>query len=270
MTTPDVLLAEVVAERPLTHLEARALVDSIRTDVADVGKRIEVAYLGQSWIALGYGSWDALCEAEFSGARLRIPREDRAEQVQSLRSTGLSTRSIASALGVSKDTVARDLSGVASETPDSSIVGQDGKRYAPTRPRTSPASAPAAATAAQPASTDAGEAATPEEFLAQREPGNVLSPEDWQAQPEPNPLAAARAEVARQPAMVATAGIDYLRKARKAFEAAGTSAAIVADLDNDNLVDRTGDWLHELDATLPLLNDLTTRLRRRNLRSVKP
>lgn len=135
---------------------------------------------------------------------------------------------------------------------------------------TSPASASAAATAAQSASTNAGEPATPEEFLAQRDTSEVLSPEDWQAQPEPNPLAAARAEVARQPAMVATAGIDYLRKARKAFEAAGTSAAIVADLDNDNLVDRTGDWLHELDATLPLLNDLTTRLRRRNLRSVKP
>lgn len=63
--TADLLLSTVVQQRDLNEVEARALVDGIRVDVTDLGERIGTAYLGRAWVALGYPSWDALCEAEF-------------------------------------------------------------------------------------------------------------------------------------------------------------------------------------------------------------
>ena len=120
----------------LSHDEARLLVDSIRVDVANIGERIVAAYLGQAWIALGYVSWDALCDIEFEGAQLRVPREDRVEQVQSLRSAGLSTRAIGAALGVGVATVHRDLATVPSGTVDApmSVRSINGKTYPATQP----------------------------------------------------------------------------------------------------------------------------------------
>ena len=122
----------------LTHDDARLLVDSIRVDVADIGERIVAAYLGQAWIALGYVSWDALCDTEFEGAQLRVPREDRVEQVQSLRSTGLSSRAISAALGIAKGTVANDLRSSPAQdwapAAPTSIRALDGKTYPATQP----------------------------------------------------------------------------------------------------------------------------------------
>lgn len=147
--TADVLLADVVQERDLNEVEARYLVDGMRRDVSDLGERIATAYIGRAWIALGYSSWDTLCDAEFDGARLRIPREQRVEQVQSLRSAGLSTRAIGSALGVGEATVRRDLSSTAPddavEQPSTvqSLDGRTRPASQPPRPLPSPASGPA-------------------------------------------------------------------------------------------------------------------------------
>ncbi len=183
----DRLLSDVVQQRDLNEMEARRLVDGMRADVADLGERIATAYIGRAWIALGYASWDDLCDAEFDGARLRIPREQRAEQVQSLRAAGLSTRAIGSALGVGKSTVERDLATV----PDGPVEVQslDGR----TRPSTQPArpqSSPPAATAIadQPAAAGGGgeptrithTEKTVEEFIADRDTGEVMGVEDWQ------------------------------------------------------------------------------------------
>lgn len=159
-------------DRDLLADEARALVDSIRVDITDVGERISTAYLGRAWIALGYPDWDALCDAEFEGARLRVPREVRAGLVQSLSEAGLSTRSAAKVLGVSKGTIQNDLAAGAQNCPPAErapVVGQDGKRYAPTQP-------------ARPAVHVTTTEKTVEEFIADRETGEVLSVEDWQAQ----------------------------------------------------------------------------------------
>lgn len=109
---------------------------------------------------------------------------------------------------------------------------------------------------------------TTEEFLADRETGEVTAPPPL---PAPvNPVAAARDLVAKQPAMVAGKGIERLRLARETFEAAGTATEVVDDLANDELVDRSGDWLEELDRAAAVIAELTAALRRRNLRSVKP
>jgi hypothetical protein len=274
----DVLLADAVIDRDLLEIEARALVDSIRADITDVGERIATAYLGRAWIALGYADWDSLCDAEFEGARLRVPREVRAELVQSLSAAGLSTRAAAKALGVGKSTINRDMAGVPSGTgappgaPERGpVIGQDGKQYAPTqppRPQSSPLPEPVAPVGAQPSLTGGGE----------HEPGAAASEAPASSEslgdagaPPVNPLAAARAEVAKQPAMLAGKGIERLRTARLTFEAAGSPAEVIADLVNDGLdVDRGHDWLAELDITLPLLNDFAAALRRRNLRSVRP
>lgn len=134
----DAPLAAVVAERDLNEVEARGLVDGMKADVADLGERLGIAYTGRAWVALGYGSWDAMCDAEFPGARLRLPREQRAEQVQSLAAMGLSTRAIGSALGVHHDTVASDLKKATVGNPTvarpSTVQSLDGR----TRPASQP------------------------------------------------------------------------------------------------------------------------------------
>jgi hypothetical protein len=281
----DTLLADVAAQRDLNEAEARCLVDSIRVDVADIGERVATAYLGRAWMALGYPSWDALCEAEFDGARLRIPREQRAEQVQSLRAAGLSTRAIGTALGVSEGTVRTDLAGAQNYAP-APVVGQDGKQYAPTqppRPQPSPSSvAPGGGESAHVTETMRTTQGTKVERDVDLRTGEVLAPEPGVAAPEApagrpsagaplNPVAAARNAVAKQPAMLAAKAVERLHTARLLLAEAGDAAEIVADLAHDGLADgdQGHDWLPELDAALPLLNDLAAALRRRNLRSVR-
>src|SRR6185312_6940849 len=86
------------------------------------------AYRLRDWETLGYPDWATYVREEFGAARLRLSIEDRVEAVRALRLDGMSFRAIGSALGVSKDTVARDAEGVSSETPDE-ITGTDGTSY---------------------------------------------------------------------------------------------------------------------------------------------
>ena len=117
------------------------------------------AFQGRAWAALGYDSWDAYCDAEFDGARIKLPREERTMIVASLADAGMSTRAIAAATGVSHMTVDRDLAAVTNVTPDTDpddeiidaeviddpapqprqVTGTDGKTYNVT---TKPAAGP--------------------------------------------------------------------------------------------------------------------------------
>lgn len=98
---------------------ARALTDRIKVGVEAVWELICQAYTERAWSALGYRSWDDYCTREFGAARLRLPREERAEVVASLRESGLSIRAIAAATGDSRDTVHKALnSGVRNLTPE--------------------------------------------------------------------------------------------------------------------------------------------------------
>ncbi|MFE3222911.1 hypothetical protein [Nocardia sp. NPDC059228] len=126
----DLTVAVPQPDPVLTAEAARELTDTIRAQVAQVWELVRQAYLGRVWEVLGHGSWDAYCAAEFDGAQLRIPREERSEIVASLRETGMSTRAIAAVTGMSVGTVHSAAAGVQNRTPDT-VIGLDGKSYQP-------------------------------------------------------------------------------------------------------------------------------------------
>ncbi|APE15701.1 hypothetical protein BOH72_11205 [Mycobacterium sp. WY10] len=108
----------MTAEIGLNAGDARELTDQIKTGVEAVWHLITRAYTERAWAALGYTSWDDYCTREFGTSRLRLPREERAEVVSSLRESGLSLRAIASATGNSVNTVRKELDQVyQSDTP---------------------------------------------------------------------------------------------------------------------------------------------------------
>jgi hypothetical protein len=80
------------AEDDLTAEQARFITDHIKTGVERVWELITEAYTGRAWVVLGCESWDEYCTREFGTSRLRLPREERAEVVASLRESGLSNR----------------------------------------------------------------------------------------------------------------------------------------------------------------------------------
>ncbi|MEG8184273.1 hypothetical protein GZH49_38105 [Nocardia terpenica] len=129
---PEPITVESSTSDALTTQGARELTDRIKSHVEQAWELIKQAYTARAWIPLGYGSWDDYCAAEFDRARIRVPREERAEIVASLREIGMSTRAIAVATGISQPTVRRDLadSGESFDSPDV-VAGKDGKTYQP-------------------------------------------------------------------------------------------------------------------------------------------
>jgi hypothetical protein len=89
--------------------EAKQRLERVKSGVERIWDDLVVLYQGRAWQVLGYQSWDALCDAEFGGTRIALPRQQRQEVVCDLRQAGMSTRAIASAVGVAQDTVRRDL-----------------------------------------------------------------------------------------------------------------------------------------------------------------
>jgi transposase-like protein len=136
---------------------ARVLTDQIKTGVEAVWHLITRAYTERAWSALGHASWDDYCTREFGTTRLRLPREERAEVVASLRESGLSNRAIAAATGLNRETVMKDLhQQVAGNQPPADaepdveadvlaeeliaaepapVIGLDGKRYPKPKPK---------------------------------------------------------------------------------------------------------------------------------------
>lgn len=122
--------------------EAKRRVDRVKSGVERIWDDLVVLYRERAWSVLGYQSWDALCDAEFGGTRIALPRQQRQEVVCDLRESGMSTRAIASAVGVDQKTVVNDLrtteeySSVAPLT----ITGLDGRTRTttPARPTAQP------------------------------------------------------------------------------------------------------------------------------------
>lgn len=115
-------------DSPLSEIEARRLTNQINGALTVAWDLVITAYERGVWEPLGYASWDSYCRAEFGTARLRLPAEERAETVHSLREAGLSTRAIAAATGLGHGTVGRETAGVPDGTP-ARVTGTDGKTY---------------------------------------------------------------------------------------------------------------------------------------------
>ncbi len=121
--------------RPATAEAARQLTDRIKVALEGTWILIQEAYHSRAWDALGYGSWDEYCTREFGTSRLRLPREERQEVVISLRESGMSTRAIAAATGISQGTVQNDLAGEQNYSPAAGngespkVTGADGRSY---------------------------------------------------------------------------------------------------------------------------------------------
>jgi hypothetical protein len=102
--------------KPLTYDEARADVDKFKKTLAEAEQTIKKYWVERYWDVLGYPNWDAFVKAEFNGCMLRVPRENLIEVVRSMSVT-MSDRPIASALGISRETVGRARrAGAASDT----------------------------------------------------------------------------------------------------------------------------------------------------------
>lgn len=147
---PDGEMVLSVTTTQATPEYARNLTDRIKVGLDFTWVMVKEAYQVRAHAALGYASWDDYCTREFGTSHIRIPREDRPEAVNSLRDAGLSIRAIASAAGVSTQTVQSDLrAGVSNHhtstgTPESGeapepkpITGTDGKTYV-SKARTEP------------------------------------------------------------------------------------------------------------------------------------
>jgi hypothetical protein len=119
----------VTSETPVAT-EARVLTDRIKVGVEAIWELIKQAYTERAWATLGYDSWDDYCAREFGTTRLRLPREERAEVVASLRESGLSLRAIASATQVNEITIRRDLDQVRQNVaPEPVVAGPDCKAW---------------------------------------------------------------------------------------------------------------------------------------------
>lgn len=118
---------------------ARSLTDRIKAAVEGTWELIKEAYTSRAWAALGYTSWDDYCTREFGTSRLRLPREERAEVVASLRESGLSIRAIASATNEPVMTVQNEIArGVRGRTPARPAIQIEDQGPGPTQGKREP------------------------------------------------------------------------------------------------------------------------------------
>jgi len=141
---------------------------------------VAAAYAERDWEALGYPSWESYVDEEFGADRLSLSPEHRQKAVAELRLAGLSQRAIGSALGVSKTTVANDISEVVNsdhlDEPPAQVKGIDGKTYqTPARRDPEPANLPGPAVATPGEPDQPGEVApTSEGWAAATSPASAV------------------------------------------------------------------------------------------------
>lgn len=105
----------------------------LQREQEDLNALVAMAYSGRAWQALGYATWEEMCEAEFSAARMIESVGARRERVTALIQEGLSSRAVGAVLGVSYKTVQRDAVAGGTDVPPATrrgpVQGVDGKAY---------------------------------------------------------------------------------------------------------------------------------------------
>lgn len=116
---PATIDLDAPAEQPAMGREdAKELTEEIRKSANKLWNLIARAYTGKAWLAMGYESWDAYCEAEFPDGRPWLPRDKRREVAQSLKDAGYSVRDIAAVTNTPKSTISDDLQVSENRTPE--------------------------------------------------------------------------------------------------------------------------------------------------------
>jgi len=126
------MMTESEAARLTTKIQLR--LDMIADSIELVIPMIAEAKAGNAHQALGYESWTAYVADKFGGVLARLTKSERLPFVELLADQGMSTRAIASVVGVSKSTVADDLSSSGHLTAEP-VTGRDGKSYTRPTPR---------------------------------------------------------------------------------------------------------------------------------------
>lgn len=88
---------------------ARKLTAKLKTGLRNAVELVIQAYDGRIWIPLGYDSWSNYLDSELGEYRVKLPAIERRELVRKMTEDAkMSSRAIASALGVDQKTVVND------------------------------------------------------------------------------------------------------------------------------------------------------------------
>lgn len=152
-------MTAAVPLRVITQVDVRASIRRAKASLEKAAEEIIWQIEMETWRTLGYGSWDAMREAEYGDAAFMVPRRQRPELVARMRSAGLTQQQIADTAGVTHTTVQRDLNAQMCNEGDPEppmIANSRGQQrpasYAPPHPTPNPDAHPKA---------DAEEAPTP-------------------------------------------------------------------------------------------------------------
>jgi SAM-dependent methyltransferase len=105
----------------------------VNSEAGHLVELIADALKGKAWVALGYGSWGDLVDAQGWEFTPRTST-DRAALAQVLRESGMSYRAIGKLVGASKSQIERDVEGIVPNGTPDEVVGTDGKSYPALRP----------------------------------------------------------------------------------------------------------------------------------------
>ncbi len=127
----EVLVPLNVQDAERLDRRIRLMAQTTRENFEKVGRLLDEAKNGRVHEALGFKSWTAYV-ADALGGQLQLTGEARQAMVQVLAGEGMSVRAIATATGVSKSTVDRDIAQVSQNgtdadegVPDSTVPQRD-------------------------------------------------------------------------------------------------------------------------------------------------
>lgn len=137
MSVVDTATGEVVdiLDKDSAFILAKRITRQAAKVNSEAGHLVELiadALKGKAWVALGYGSWGDLVDAQGWEFTPRTST-DRAALAQVFRESGMSYRAIGKLVGSNDRTVRRDLAGAANAAP-AEVTGTDGKTYPALQP----------------------------------------------------------------------------------------------------------------------------------------